>query len=351
MQLKFSRAGLNKSIQAMLDYMMRQKLYEQEQEGRMTAIGEEQRGRMEYQTAQERANQALEKTEHANRMTQLNESLRGELLRMPTIARLRAEAENLRSKGDEEGARLKDDQSVAEAGNLGRLAYLSQYGERATEPELTRAVHTAQDALLSILGEGGAERRSMRAADVERTGQQVRREELVQQGTGENRQQFNKDRDVWIAHIKDVSDVIDRQGVADKAQPPSMFGSGKAYDPLSSADRGSALASLALIRDRTLRGQMPSQEESRFMAEVLNSSKVKAEGALPSPETGRWPSEQRGLENRIKDAQELEFVRNAMTNYNVKESTARQLYKEFLKEKARAIQQSRRIPAEPSTIK
>ncbi len=344
MKLKFNRSQLNKSIQAMVDYMMKQKLFEQEQEGRMTAIGEEQRGRMQYQSATEKAGQALEKTEHANRMIQLNENLRGELLKMPTIARLRAEAENLKSKGDMEGAKLKDDQSVKEAANLGRQAYLSQFGQAATEEELTRAARTSETAMLNILNERGTAERSYIAAGTERTGQQIRREELAEKVSGKGTEEFRKDQKIWLDIIGEKVAGLQSQGVPSSGgslSAISAFFSSKAFNPMSPEDLGKALEGLTQLQTKIARGYLPTGEEQAFINKIVNVAQVKKEGGLPSTETGRWPSETKDLEKRIKDAQELEFVRNAMTNYGVTEASARQLYKEFLKEKARGIQQSR----------
>ena len=352
MQLKFDRKSLNKSFQTLVEYMMRQKLYEQEQEGRMTylgeaqrgrmaEVGEEQRGRMEYRTAEEKARQALEKSEHANRMTQINEQLRSELLRMPTIARLRAEAENLRFKGDATGAKLKDEQAIEEAGNLGRQAYLSQYGERATEPELTRAARTSETAMLSILGERGEAERSYITGETARSAQQIRREELAQKTAGQGTEEFRKDQKIWLDIVGDKISGLQSQGVTSSGgslSAISAFFSQKSFNPMSPEDLGKALGGLTQLQTKIARGYLPTGEEQAFINKIVNVAQIKKEGGLPSPETGRWPSEQKDLEKRITDAQELEFVRNAMTNYGIVEATARQLYKEFLKEKARAIQ-------------
>jgi hypothetical protein len=353
MQLKFDRKSLNKSLQALAEYMMKQKLFEQEQEGRMTAIGAEQTGRMEYQTAQERAAQALEKTEHTNRMTQINEQLQGELLRMPTIAGMRAQAELAKKKGDLVAAKKYDDDSIVEAGNLGRQAYLSQFGERATEEELTRAARTSQTAMTDFLQEGGAERRSMRAAGVEGAGQQIRREELAQKGTETNTAEFRKDQKIWLDIVGDKISGLQSQGVTSSGgslNAISAFFSQKSFNPMSPEDLGKALEGLTQLQTKIARGYLPTGEEQAFVNKIVNVAQVKKEGGLPSAETGRWPSEQKGLEKRITDAQELEFVRNAMTNYGIVEATARQLYKEFFKEKARAIQRSR-TPAAAAPIK
>jgi len=375
MQLKFDRKSLNKSLQALAEYMMRQKLYEQEQEGRMTylgeaqrgrmaEVGEEQRGRMEYQTAQERASQALEKTEHTNRMAQINEQLQGELLRMPTIARMRAQAELAKTKGDLVAAKKYDDDSIVEAGNLGRQAYLSQFGERATEEELTQAARTSETAMTNFLQEGGMERRSMRAASVEGAGQQIRREELGEKIAGKGTEEFRKDQKIWLDIVGDKISGLQSQGVTSSGgslSAISAFFSQKSFNPMSPEDLGKALEGLTQLQTKIAspmkngRGYLPTGEEQAFINKIVNVAQVKKEGGLPSPETGRWPSEQKDLEKRITDAQELEFVRNAMTNYNfngffVSEATARQLYKEFLKDKARAIQRSR-TPAAAAPIK
>jgi hypothetical protein len=269
---------------------------------------------------------------------------------MPTIARMRAQAELAKKKGDMAAAKRYDDDSITEAASLGRQAYLSQFGERATEEELTRAARASETAMTNFLQEGGMERRSMRAANVEGAGQQIRREELGEKIAGKGTEEFRKDQKIWLDIIGDKVSGLQSQGVTSSGgslSAISAFFSQKSFNPMSPEDLGKALEGLTQLQTKIARGYLPTGEEQAFINKIVNVAQVKKEGGLPSPETGRWPSEQKDLEKRITDAQELEFVRNAMTNYGIVEATARQLYKEFLKEKARAVQQSRGSAAAP----
>lgn len=337
MQLKFSRAGLNKSIQALADFMMKQNLYEQEHAGRMEAIGTEQAGRMEYLGGQTK----LSAQEHQDRMNQIKSEYKNRLAMMPEIESYLAQARLAEMEGRDPALLLNKGREAAR--KIAGLAMRSQSGGRATSPEIEEAAMAmSENNFMELFKERGTMERSKEAAGLERGSQYLRGREIEQKGAEQGQQIRDKQIQRFDALTKDTYEFLASQGItAEGANPNAAVISitqGKTLNPMDPKDQGEALSALAAIRANLARGILPSAAQITFIAEANNIWRTKKEQGIMGSQTGLWPTEENKIVQQQVTADERAYLDYLIKTYGLTEPAARMALRQFQQAKTAARQ-------------
>ncbi len=133
-----------------------------------------------------------------------------------------------------------------------------------------------------------------------------------------------------MEYINDTVKYLVDEGVrAEKMDWTNLFGAAKIRDPLSPELRGQTLYHLNKMRENLINGGYLSQGQFDFIAKAWNSAQTTKEGAIPSPETGRTPMEEKTIIDQVEQNKLNAIAEEIQKKTGLEISECLRLAKEF----------------------
>lgn len=268
--------------------------------------------------------QQLEESEHRNMMTRLEEGYKKWLLQQDPIKRTMSMIADKASRGEDTSELQTSMRELLE--NYANAGYASVTGnipDKKAWALISQLNEGVQSTILSGMGSGARQKESIREVEkprqrlagnqqiLEAAGLRLREGELgvkrkqaetsaaqeAREGRGESTKEFGQ----WIDLIKSIRAQLDREGVIPEGMAESDLRSkiefegttSKVLDAIPSRLRGQAYSALNYLQQKMIQKAPLTDAEKIYLQRISNTFKIKEEEALPSMETGRFPSQQK----------------------------------------------------------